>query len=106
MVRYKAIDGLIAHCVTYSNARKQFTKKIDKIVTHPILGYLIFLLIIFIIFQSVFTLAAYPMDLIEQEFSLAGNYLSQIIPHGIMQSLVVNGILAGMSGVIVFIPRS
>ena len=105
MVRYKAIDGLIAHCVTYSNARKQFTKKIDKIVTHPILGYLIFLLIIFIIFQSVFTLAAYPMDLIEQGFSLAGNYLSQIIPHGIMQSLVVNGILAGMSGVIVFIPQ-
>lgn len=105
IVRYKAIDSLIAHCVTVSNYRKLFTKKIDKVVTHPVLGYIIFLLIIFIIFQSVFTLAAYPMDLIEQGFTAVGNYISNVMPHGIMQSLVVNGILAGMSGVIVFIPQ-
>lgn len=105
IVRYKAIDSLIAHCVTINNNRKLFTKKIDKIVTHPVLGYIIFLLIIFIIFQSVFTLAAYPMDLIEQGFTLVGNYISNIMPHGIIQSLVVNGILAGMSGVLVFIPQ-
>lgn len=105
IVRYKAIDVLIAHCVTQTNTRKQFTKKIDKFVTHPVLGYLIFLAIIFIIFQSVFTLAAYPMDLIEQGFNLAGNYLSSVMPDGVLQSLVVNGILAGLSGVLVFIPQ-
>ena len=105
IVRYKAIDVLIAHCVTQTSTRKQFTKKIDKFVTHPVLGYIIFLAIIFIIFQSVFTLAAYPMDLIEQGFNLAGNYLSDLLPDGVLQSLVVNGILAGLSGVLVFIPQ-
>lgn len=105
IVRYKAIDVLIAHCVTQTSTRKQFTKKIDKFVTHPVLGYIIFLVIIFIIFQSVFTLAAYPMDLIEQGFNLAGNYLSDVLPDGVLQSLVVNGILAGLSGVLVFIPQ-
>ncbi len=105
MVRYKAISGLLARCVTQSNIRKQVSKKIDKVVTHPVFGYLIFLCIIFIIFQSVFTLAAYPMDLIEQAFNWAGHSISSRMSHGLLESLVVNGILAGMSGVIVFIPQ-
>ncbi len=105
MVRYKAIDGLLIKCLTQSSGRKQFSKKIDSVVTHPILGYLLFLSILFIIFQSVFTLAAYPMDLIEQGFDWVGNFSSNKMPNGIMESLIVNGVLAGLSGVIVFIPQ-
>ncbi|MFM9944555.1 MAG: ferrous iron transport protein B [Bacteroidia bacterium] len=105
IVRYKAIDGLLSRCVTQTTVQKQFTKHIDKIVTHPILGYIVFLLIIFVIFQAVFSLALYPMEWIEQGFNLTGNYISDIMPNGIWQSLVVNGILAGLSGVIVFIPQ-
>ena len=105
IVRYKSIDGLLARCVTHTNVQKQFTKKIDKIVTHPILGYVIFLAVIFIIFQSVFSLANYPMDLIEAGFNWLGHNISLLIPKGIWQSLIVNGILAGLSGVLVFIPQ-
>jgi ferrous iron transport protein B len=105
IVRYKAIDGLLARCVTQTSIQKQFTKKIDKIVTHPILGYVVFLTIIFIIFQSVFSLATYPMDLIEAGFSWLGHTISQVMPKGIWQSLIVNGMLAGLSGVLVFIPQ-
>ncbi len=105
MVRYKAIDALLQRCLSYSSSRKQFTKKIDKIVTHPILGYVVFLSVIFVIFQAVFTFAIYPMDWIEQGFNLAGSLISEAMPNGVWQSLMVNGILAGLSGVITFIPQ-
>lgn len=105
MVRYKAIDILLAKCVTQSDNRKQISKKIDRIATHPVFGYAIFLFILFIIFQSVFRLAEYPMNLIENGFSLLGNYFSDFLPQGVFQSLIVNGVLAGLSGVITFIPQ-
>ena len=105
MVRYKAIDVLLSKTTTKSDTRKRISQKIDKIVTHPVLGYVVFLFIIFIIFQSVFSLALYPMQIIENGFNILGNYISQIMPDGIVQSLVVNGILAGFSGILVFIPQ-
>ncbi len=105
MVRYKAIDSLLLKTTVKTDNRKQISQKIDAVVTHPVWGYLLFLVILFIIFQSVFRLAEYPMNVIENGFSLVGNYISQIMPKGILQSLVVNGVLAGMSGVITFIPQ-
>lgn len=105
MVRYKAIDGLVKRCINYRQKKVEISRKLDKAVTHPVWGYLIFLAIIFIVFQSVFVLAEYPMNLIEEGFNILGNFLSDHMEKGILQSLIVNGIVAGLSGVITFIPQ-
>lgn len=105
MVRYKAIDILLAKTLKIKDHSKLFSEKADKYLTHKIGGYLIFLIILTIIFQSVFKLAEYPMNLIENVFNYFGNYFTQNLQKGIFQSLVVNGILAGLSGVITFIPQ-
>jgi ferrous iron transport protein B len=105
MLRYKAIDSLLLKSSTKANTRKRLSLKIDKLVTHPVLGYVIFLFILFVVFQSVFRLAEYPMGLIEDAFGWAGSAISNFMPDGIFKSLMVNGILAGMSGVIIFIPQ-
>ncbi|MCC6721258.1 MAG: ferrous iron transport protein B [Bacteroidia bacterium] len=105
MVRYKAIDKLISKTIRIKDHSKLFSEKLDKYLTHKIGGYLIFLIILTVIFQSVFKIAEYPMGLIEDMFNYLGNYFSEIIPDGIFQSLVVNGVLAGFSGVITFIPQ-
>ncbi len=105
MVRYQAIDKLLLKVCTVSDTRKHVSKKIDRLVTHPLWGYVIFLLILLAVFESVFSLAEYPMNLIEEGFSQLGNFISYRMYEGTFRSLVLNGILAGLSGVIVFIPQ-
>jgi ferrous iron transport protein B len=96
---------LVKRCINYRQKKVEISRKLDKAVTHPVWGYLIFLAIIFIVFQSVFVLAEYPMNLIEEGFNILGNFLSDHMEKGILQSLIVNGIVAGLSGVITFIPQ-
>ncbi|NUM30973.1 MAG: ferrous iron transport protein B [Bacteroidetes bacterium] len=105
MVRYKSIDKLLSKTVKIKDRSKLFSEKADIILTHKIGGYLIFLIILAVIFQSVFKLAEYPMSLIENMFNYLGNFFTLNLEKGIFQSLVVNGILAGLSGVITFIPQ-
>lgn len=81
------------------------SNKIDKWLTHRVAGLLIFFLILFVVFQSIFTWSSYPMDLIEQAFLSLENILAGIIPDGIVQDLIIGGILPGLSGVLVFIPQ-
>ncbi|MCF8284848.1 MAG: ferrous iron transport protein B [Sphingobacteriales bacterium] len=85
--------------------RESISNRIDKWLTHRVGGLMLFFLILFVIFQSIFTWSAYPMDLIEQAFLHLENALLGIIPPGIFQDLIVGGILPGMSGVLVFIPQ-
>lgn len=105
MVRYKAIDKLLSKTVKIKDRSRLISEKADKLLTHKIAGYLIFLIILVVIFQSVFKLAEYPMTLIEDMFNFLGNFFTRNMEKGIFQSLVVNGILAGFSGVITFIPQ-
>ncbi|GAB4248545.1 MAG: ferrous iron transport protein B [Vicingaceae bacterium] len=81
------------------------TKKIDNTLLHPVFGYAVFLLLMFIIFQSIFYIAEYPMDLIEEGFVFLSNWLNEILPPGLVKSLVVDGVVAGLSGVLVFVPQ-
>jgi len=105
MVRYQAIDKLLQKVCTVSDSRKHVSKKIDRLVTHPLWGYVIFLVILLAVFESVFSLAEYPMNLIEEGFSQFGNFISSHMIEGAFRSLMLNGILAGLSGVVVFIPQ-
>ncbi len=84
---------------------KQFTAKVDKYLTHKIWGYVIFLVVLTIIFQSIFTLSEIPMNWIENGVLFIQNFLSEQLPSGELSNLFVNGIIAGIGGVVMFIPQ-
>jgi ferrous iron transport protein B len=107
MARFKIIDQILATCLTKDGEDKSylFTKKVDNIITHKIYGYLIFLSILFIIFQAIFSWSSYPMDLIENGFLLLGEFVSNNLPEGMINDLIVNGILAGLGGIVIFVPQ-
>ena len=83
----------------------QQTNKIDKILLHPILGYLIFFFIIWLMFFCTFTLGSYPMSLMEEGVGAISTYAHSHIPQGFFNDLVVQGIIGGVGGVIVFLPN-
>lgn len=107
IARYNFINDLLydtvkkpetAHDETVSN-------KIDKILTHKVFGFVIFFAILMFIFQAIFSWSAYPMSLIEDLFIWLQKVISNVLPAGPLVSLVVDGVLAGLSGVMVFIPQ-
>lgn len=92
------INPIIPAAETYSN-------KIDRILTHKIWGLGIFILILFTIFQSIFSWSEYPMSLIESSFIWLGDTAHRVLPPGVLTNLLADGVLAGLSGVLVFIPQ-
>ncbi len=84
---------------------KILSNKIDKITTHKVLGYLVLLAVLFTVFQLIFFVAEYPMGWIENAFLALQNFVHDNLPEGKINDLVVNGIIAGISGVVMFIPQ-
>ena len=103
--RYRRLTTIVGATVSRMSIVDPLTKKIDDIVTHKIWGYIIFLLVLFIVFQSIFTFASYPMELIEGAFTTLSSFLLKSLPAGIATDLLVNGIVAGLSGIAVFVPQ-
>ncbi len=81
------------------------THRIDKIVIHKFWGYALFLMVLFIIFQFVYELANIPMDLIDAFFGSSGSLIKKHLPEGPLTSLLVEGIIPGIGGVLIFIPQ-
>lgn len=79
--------------------------KIDRVVLHPVMGPILLAIILFLVFQAVFAWATVPMDLIKAGTEWLGATVSHLLPEGWIQSLIVNGIIAGAGGVIVFLPQ-
>lgn len=107
IARFNHINELLFDNVfkPFDPVKESNSNKIDKWLTHRVGGLLFFFLILFIVFQSIFTWSSYPMDLIEAGFIGLENSLSSIIPDGIFKELLIGGILPGLSGVLVFIPQ-
>jgi ferrous iron transport protein B len=105
--RYKKINKVVEACTTKNTAvaTLSFTKRLDNILTHKIWGYLIFLGILFLVFESLFYIAAFPTEWIESAFVYLSDYSLQHLPPGELTDLFVNGILAGLGGIIVFVPQ-
>ncbi len=82
-----------------------FSDKADRIVTHKIWGTLIFLAIMAVMFQSIFTFAEYPMRWLESGVTWAGDYVAAAMPPGDLRDLLVNGVIAGVGAVVVFLPQ-
>ena len=107
MQRYKRIDTIIGQCVVTDSPMKKMvvSDRIDKVLLHPFWGNTILLLVLFLLFQCIFWLARYPMDWVEQAFTGVGNGLNAVLPAGMLKDLLVNGILAGLSGIAIFVPQ-
>ena len=79
--------------------------KLDRILTHKIWGTVIFVAIMAVIFQSIFTFAGYPMTWLENGVNWAGEHVAALLPPGDLRSLLVDGVIAGVGGVLVFLPQ-
>lgn len=104
--KYGFITGALRE--TYRPAvrpRETVSERIDHIITHPLLGFPIFLFFMWLTFQLTFTLGQYPMDLIEAGVGALSRTIMSIMPAGLLRELIVDGIIAGSGGVIVFIPN-
>ena len=85
--------------------RTLFTERLDNILMHRVWGYVILLAVLFLLFQSVFWLAQFPMDGLDWAFTKMSYWVSSHLPDGWFRDLMVNGLLAGLSGILVFIPQ-
>ena len=105
--RYSHIQEIMRRRVSEPDptAKKKRTDKLDNIFLHRVGGYAILFAVLFILFQSVFWMARYPMDGIEWIFTNLTTYLNKILPNAWWEDLLVNGIIAGLGGIFVFIPQ-
>ncbi len=107
IARYNFINDVLFDTVKiHSDPKKEnMSNRIDKVLTHQIFGFVIFFAILFMIFQAIFSWSEYPMSLIEDLFLWLSEVTLQILPPGVFTDLLVNGVLAGLSGVVIFIPQ-
>ncbi len=104
--RFNTINYIIAKCIQLPQLiSKSVTERLDKLVTHRFFGYAIFLTILFVVFQFIFFIADYPMHWIENGFSYLMQKTAATLPEGQLNDLLVNGVLAGLSGIVVFVPQ-
>jgi ferrous iron transport protein B len=107
MQRYSRIKHIMQQTVVEADPlqKKLFTERLDNILLHRWWGYIILLSVLFLLFQSVFFIAQYPMDGIEWAFGQLSGWLTNILPQAWWSDLLINGVLAGLSGIFVFIPQ-
>lgn len=107
IARYTFINKLLHETVKKHHAAHDdpWSNKIDKVLTHRVFGFIIFFGILLFMFQAIFAWSAYPMELIENFFVWAQSSLHHTLPAGPLTNLLVDGVIAGLSGVMVFIPQ-
>ena len=106
-LRYKKIRQVMQRAVQEESVeqRKRYSEKIDHVLLHKTWGPIIMAVVLFILFQSVFLVAEYPMNAIELGVGALGGYLGGVLPEGWISDLIINGVLAGLGGIVVFVPQ-
>lgn len=105
--RYSYIQDLLNQ-VTLKNTDNSWKKnstRLDKILTHKVWGYVIFFGVLFLIFQAIFPWASVPMDFIDSVFASLGTYVNKVLPAGPLTSLLAEGIVPGIGGIVIFVPQ-
>jgi ferrous iron transport protein B len=107
IARYRYLSTVLSGVIEDTGAKRKFifSDKLDAILTNRFWGFIIFIAILFFIFNSIFSWSSYPMELIEGSFAWLANYGHQHLPDGILTNLFLDGILAGLGGVMIFIPQ-
>ena len=105
--RYNHIKHIMQVAVSEPDPiqKSLITEKLDDILLHRRWGYLILLVVLFLLFQSVFLIAQYPMDWIEWSFAKLSTSLSSSLPKAWWSDLLINGVIAGLSGILLFVPQ-
>lgn len=104
--RYRRINEVFAPYIRKDEkTRQDLSARLDRITTHPVLGYGIFLGLMLFIFQSIFSFAEAPMNAIDAGFAWVSGSLDGLLPDGPLKALLLDGVLAGLNGVLVFIPQ-
>lgn len=102
---HREVERLLREAVVREGAPERFTRRIDQVLLHPVAGPLILLAILFLMFQAVFSWAAAPMDWIDGGMTGLQQWLSEHMADGLLKSLLVDGIVAGVGGVVIFLPQ-
>ncbi|MBT31530.1 MAG: ferrous iron transport protein B [Thalassobius sp.] len=107
MGRFDKITPLVNKVVTIEKDKDEetLTEKIDNVLTHKFFGTLIFVGILLFIFQAIFAWASYPMDLIDAGFAAVSDFVSTNLPDNAFTSLINDGLIAGLGGILIFIPQ-
>ncbi len=106
ILRFKFIQAYLDKVVKIDKSKaNDLTAKLDRFFLHPVFGILFFFAIMFGIFQAIFWLAGFPMDWIDQGMSSLTLWVSETLPPGYLSQLVTDGLLAGIGGVLIFIPQ-
>lgn len=105
ILRHRKIGELVDRTIIGSEEDLLMNHRLDKYFLHPIFGYLIFFGLLFVIFQAVFWLAAYPMDWIDEKFAWLSAYAQEILPNGYFYDLISQGLIPGIGGVVIFVPQ-
>ncbi|NND55508.1 MAG: ferrous iron transport protein B [Gammaproteobacteria bacterium] len=103
--RYQWIDGVVRKAELRGKSRQTVADQIDKITSHPLLGAILFFAIMATVFQAVFSWAGPLMDLIDDATAAIGTLVAANLPEGALASLIVDGVIAGVGSVIIFLPQ-
>lgn len=105
--RYKVIQDILSSVVVQGNKIRTpgITQSIDRLMMHRFWGFAIFLFVLFMIFQAIFTIAEWPMNFIDETFTQLSDAVRESMPGGVLNDLLVDGVLAGVGGIVIFIPQ-
>ncbi len=105
MTRFKQLTPLVRKHLAKAGSENLLTSSLDNILTHRWWGPLIFFVIMLFVFQAIFSWASYPMDWIDSGFTNLSNYLARTLPENALTDLLINGIVAGLGGIVIFVPQ-
>jgi ferrous iron transport protein B len=102
---HEVVGDILGRVASHTAARHEASDRIDRVVLHPVGGPLLLAVLLFLVFQAVFSWATLPMELIREATAAAGNIATRLIPPGLARSFVVDAVIAGAGGVVVFLPQ-
>ena len=107
IARYRYLGTVLSGVIEDTGAARKFvmSDRLDRILTNKFWGFLIFIAILFFVFNSIFSWASYPMDIIESTFAWLADFGHEHLPEGVLTNLLLDGVLAGLGGVVIFIPQ-
>lgn len=104
--RYSFISDVVQRSVKHNDREAhQISEKIDRVLTHKFFGLVILIAVLLLIFQTIFTWATLPMDLLEKGFGGLGDLVKSQMSEGILTDLLVDGVIAGVGGIMIFLPQ-
>ncbi len=105
--RYDFINSVVSKAVSYTAVyeKRTISDRIDSVVTSRLIGLPLFFVLMWLTFEATFTLGAYPMGWIDTGFVWLGDTVSGLLPDGMLKSLIVDGIIGGVGGIVVFLPN-